>query len=148
MLYQAGNLCGKFHAEPPGGSIFRVIPKTPSMKGELMNTNPKEKTLRIDLRVRPQDKQKIQRLAKRCGLSVSEYVLKRALGYEPRAAPPDALFQFYRKLCDACNMLCEGYPQAETALVSLAAQIQKELILPGKEVTTWRQPASGPSKTD
>ncbi len=114
-----------------------------------MNTNPKEKTVRIDLRRRPQEKQKIQRLAKKCGLSVSEYLLKRALGYEPRAVPPDVLFQFYSELCEACNMLLEGYPQAEAAMASLAAQIQKELILPGREVHgVWQQPASGPSKTD
>lgn len=113
-----------------------------------MNNNPKEKTVRIDLRLRPQEKQKIQRLAQKCGLSVSEYMLKRALGYEPRTVPPDVLFQFYSELCEACNMLLEGYPQAEAAMVSLAAQIQKELILPGKEGDVpWQQPASGPSKT-
>jgi len=59
------------------GSIFREIPNTPR-KENAMNNNPKEKTVRIDLRLKPQEKQKIQRLAKRCGLSVSEYMLKRA----------------------------------------------------------------------
>ena len=115
-----------------------------------MNNNPKEKTLRIDLRVRPQDKQKIQRLAKRCGLSVSEYVLKRALGYEPRSVPPDVFFRFYQELCMVCDMAAEDYPRTEQVVLNLAEQIHKELILPGREVnpTTWQPQDSGPSKTD
>ena len=38
------------------------------------------------------DKDKIKSLAKRCGLSVSQYVKQRALGYKPRGLPPDVLF--------------------------------------------------------
>ena len=55
-----------------------------------MNRNPKEKFARIDIRVKPKDKEKIKRIAKKCNLPVSEYVVQRALGYEPRTVLPDA----------------------------------------------------------
>ena len=96
-----------------------------------MNNNPKEKPLRIDLRVRPQDKQKIQRLAKRCGLSVSEYVLKRALGYEPRTVPPNALFVLLEKIGDLESKSTSAELNAEIS--ALLKQIAPSLLLPGKE---------------
>lgn len=119
-----------------------------------MNRNQKEKQVRIDFRLRPPDKAAIQRLADKCGLSVSEYLLKRALGYEPRAVLPDAFFNFYRKLCEVANLL-KGGSDCEAQLLGLIAQIQAELLLPGKvntgqivkEVQTWQPQASGPSKT-
>lgn len=54
-----------------------------------MNRNPKEKTAQILIRTKPKDKDKIKRLAEKCNLSVSEYVVQRALGYEPRTVLPD-----------------------------------------------------------
>ena len=45
-----------------------------------MNRNPKEKFARLEIRVKPKDKEKIKRLAEKCNLSVSEYVVQRALG--------------------------------------------------------------------
>ena len=39
--------------------------------------------------------QKIESLADKCGLSISEYVRKRALGYEPKTVLPDVFFDFY-----------------------------------------------------
>ena len=119
-----------------------------------MNRNPKEKHVRIDFRLRPQDKAAIQRLADKCGLSVSEYLLKRALGYEPRSVLPDAFFNFYRKLCEVANLLKSG-SDCEAQILGLIAQIQTELMLPGKvnsgqivkEVQAWQPPASGPSRT-
>ena len=119
-----------------------------------MNRNPKEKQVRIDFRLRPQDKAAIQRLADKCGLSVSEYLLKRALGYEPRTVLPDTFFNFYRKLCEVANLLKSG-SDCETQLLDLIAQIQAELLLPGKvnsgqivkEVQVWQPQASGPSRT-
>lgn len=68
-----------------------------------MNTSPKEKYDRIDIRVNPKDKEKIKRTADKCGLSISEYVVQRALGYTPKAVQPDALFHFYNKLCELPN---------------------------------------------
>ena len=46
-----------------------------------MNTTPKSKTQRLEIRVTPENKKKIERYASKCGLSTSEYVTKRALGF-------------------------------------------------------------------
>ena len=49
------------------------------------------KDVRIAVRVTVKEKGRIQAKARKCGLSTTEYVKQRALGYEPRAVPPDAL---------------------------------------------------------
>ena len=97
-----------------------------------MNRNPKEKFARLEIRVKPKDKEKIKRLAEKCNLSVSEYVVQRALGYAPRTVQPDVFFDFYNKLCEFCNM----------------AELTITQIKNGIEVSNkWLQPASGLSKT-
>lgn len=109
-----------------------------------MNRNPKEKLARIEIRVKPKEKDKIKRLAEKCNLSVSEYVVQRALGYEPRTVLPDVFFDFYNKLCEVCNT-AEITPEAENKLLSLIDEIHSELLLPQKEdIRKWRQPDSGP----
>lgn len=57
-----------------------------------------EKDMRIAVRVTAKEKEKIQTKARKCGLSTAEYVKQRALGYEPRTVPPDALFACLEKL--------------------------------------------------
>ncbi len=112
-----------------------------------MNRNPKEKLARIEIRAKPQEKQRIQSIARRCGLSVSEYMVKRALGYEPRAVLPDAFFYFYDKLCQLANSTQSA--KSEDALLDLIDEIHSELLLPGREdLKSWQQPDSGPSKAD
>lgn len=122
-----------------------------------MNRNPKEKFARIDIRVKPDDKEKIERIAEKCNLSVSEYVVQRALGYEPKTVQPDAFFDFYNKLCELCNIA--GFtPKIENELLSLLDEIHLELLLPKKETAKqiknkigvsdeWQPPDSGLSKT-
>ena len=56
------------------------------------------KDVRIAVRVTAREKDKIQSKAKKCGLNTTEYVKQRALGYEPRTVPPDALFACLEKL--------------------------------------------------
>ena len=97
-----------------------------------MNKNPKEKTARIELRAKAIEKEQIQRLAARCHLPVSEYVIKRALGYEPRAVPPDAFYDFYGELCKLSNS--ELSPETEEKLLALIDEIHSELLLPGRSV--------------
>ena len=122
-----------------------------------MNRNPKEKFARIDIRVKPKDKEKIKKIADKCNLSVSEYVVQRALGYEPRAVLPDVFFDFYNKLCELCNTV--GFtPETENKLLSLIDEIHSELLLPKKETAKqitkeieasnkWQRQDSGLSKT-
>ena len=112
-----------------------------------MNRNPKEKFARIDIRVNQKDKDKIKQLAEKCNLSISEYLVQRALGYEPRTVLPDVFFDFYNKLCELCNS-GNLTPEAESKLLSLIDEIHSELLLPRKEdMRKWRPPDSGLSKT-
>ena len=122
-----------------------------------MNINPKEKFSRIDIRIKPKDKEKIKRIAEKCNLSVSEYVVQRALGYEPKTVLPDVFFDFYNKLCEVCNT-AEITPEAESKLLSLIDEIHSELLLSKKETVKqiknrievseeWLPPDSGLSKT-
>lgn len=97
-----------------------------------MNRNPKEKFARIDIRIKPKDKEKIKRIAEKCNLSVSEYVVQRALGYAPQTVQPDAFFDFYNKLCELCNTT-EITPETESKLLALIDEIHSELLLPEKE---------------
>ena len=62
-----------------------------------MNENKKKASARIELRVTAKGKEKIQTKAQKCGLSTTEYVKQRALGYEPKAVPPDALLFYLKK---------------------------------------------------
>ena len=111
-----------------------------------LNRNEKEKTARIEIRVRPKDKNRIEKLAERCGLSVSEYMVKRALGYEPRAVQPNAFFEFYQELCKLADWALS--PETEEKLLDIIKRIQLELLLPGKEAVPWQPPDSGPSRAD
>ena len=48
----------------------------------------------LNVRVSPAEKQRIQTAAGRCGLTLSEYLRQRALGYAPRFHPPQAFFSY------------------------------------------------------
>ena len=97
-----------------------------------MNRNPKEKLARIEIRVKPKEKDKIRRIANKCNLSVSEYIVQRALGYEPKTVLPDVFFDFYDKLCQLCNTA--GFThETENKLLMLIDEIHSELLLPKKE---------------
>ena len=63
-----------------------------------MNQGSKEKPARIELRVTAKEKDKIKSKARKSGLSITDYVKQRAVGYEPRGIPPDALFLCLEKL--------------------------------------------------
>ena len=122
-----------------------------------MNRNPKEKFARIEIRVKPKDKEKIKKIADKCNLSVSEYVVQRALRYEPKTVLPDVFVDFYNKLCELCNT-SELTPEVERKLLLLIDEIHSVLLLPEKETVKqfkngievndeWLPPDSGLSKT-
>lgn len=116
-----------------------------------------DKNTRIELRVTQSEKKKIARLAESCGLSQSEYIRQRTLGYAPRTVLPDVFFQFYQMLCRLCDEIADKVsPETERKLLEVVDEIQQRLLLPEKsstaqirkEMMTWRQQASGPSKDD
>lgn len=114
-----------------------------------------DKKARIELRVTQSEKDKIARLAESCGLSQSEYIRQRTLGYAPRTVLPDVFFQFYQMLCRLCDEVADKVtPDTERKLFEVVDEIQRLLLLPEKSTTaqirkemmTWQQQASGPSK--
>ena len=108
-----------------------------------MNTTPKAKTQRLEIRITPENKKKIERNASKCGLTTTEYVTKRALGFAPRTVLPDAFFTFYGKLCEICNY--EMTTEAEAKLLTLIDEIHSEILSPKKEVNDLLLPPdSGP----
>ena len=97
------------------------------------------KDLRITARVTEREKNRIAALSKRCGLSQTDYIRRRALGYEPGAALPGAFFALFEKL----DALTEKpfSPEVNAAALALMSDMEK-LIAPGKE-TQWPPQASG-----
>jgi len=95
-----------------------------------MNENKRKLSARIELRVTAREKEKIQTKARKCGLSTTEYIKQRALGYEPRAVPPDALFACLEKLGELANKT--GSPELDKEICMVLKQITAEFLLPGK----------------
>ena len=95
-----------------------------------MNENKKKLSARIELRVTVREKEKIQAKARKCGLSTTEYVKQRALEYEPRSVPPDALFVCLEKLGELADKASSSELDDEIRMV--LKQITAEFLLPGK----------------
>ena len=88
------------------------------------------KDIRIAVRVTAKEKEKIQDKARKCGLSTTEYVKQRALGYDPKGIPPDALFVLLEKIGEL-----EGKSSSDelnTEISALLKEITATLLLPGK----------------
>ena len=87
----------------------------------------KSRTQSIYTRVTPAEKQQVERKAKKCGLSVSEYIRQRSLGYAPREIPPDTYYELCRKLDDVRKL------DGGDAVPLLMDEIRKKLLLPGRD---------------
>ena len=92
------------------------------------------KNKNLFIRVSQKEKNIIELNAEKCGLSVSEYLRQRALGYMPRAVLPEVFFSFNDKLDELC-VACEGKisPNTEEKIIALIDNITEELILPKRE---------------
>lgn len=53
----------------------------------------RKRTVGINIRVTPQEKKRIVRFAKKCRLSVSEYIRQLAEGYTPQQLPGQELYE-------------------------------------------------------
>ncbi|MBQ7669266.1 MAG: hypothetical protein IJS45_00930 [Clostridia bacterium] len=99
-------------------------------------------------------KRKIKSISAKCGLGQGEYILKRALGYEPKTVPPDAFFVFHEKLCEILDAPLT--PDVEKAALCIFDEIYAQLIDNRKQTTEeiiadvkgsdapWQQSDSGP----
>ena len=103
----------------------------------------------INIRVTEKEKAQLDRLAQKCGLSLSEYLRKRGLGYEPGPFLDDRFYAAYTKLCEISNLTLN--PEAEVALTAIFNDLRQNLFLPRKqthqeiveEVALWQQQDSG-----
>ena len=86
--------------------------------------------VRIAVRVAAVEKEKIQAKARKCGLSTTEYVKQRALGYEPREVPPDALFVCLERLGELADKA--NSPELDKEICAVLKQITAEFLLQGK----------------
>ena len=89
------------------------------------------KDIRIAVRVTAKEKGKIQSKAQKCGLSTTEFVKQRALGYEPRGIPPDALFLCLEKLGKLADKA--SAPELDKEISDVLKEITAAFLLPGKE---------------
>ena len=92
------------------------------------------KDIRIAVRVTAKEKDKIQSKARKSGLSTTEYVKQRALGYEPRGIPPDALFACLEKLGELADKASS--PELDIEIRTVLKEITAAFLLPGKGCVT------------
>ena len=124
--------------------MLPLIPLIAERKEKCMNRTPKSEYSRLDLRIKPKEKERISAKAGSCGLSTTEYVKQRALGYEPRAVPPDALFHLLEKLGDLGGRASS--PELDEEISELLKEITAAFLLPGKEdLKQWQLRDSGRS---
>lgn len=88
-----------------------------------------ERTKQIYTRVTPQEKKRIVANAKKCGLSVSEYIRQRSLGFVPRDVPPQAYY-------DMCSMLEDAlaFPEGEKMISGILNELRETILLPGRDM--------------
>ena len=91
----------------------------------------KEKDKRVELRLPAKEKEQLEQLAKKCGLSLSEYLRKRGLGYEPGPLLNDRFYEMYSKLCEISNLPLQ--PDTEAVLLAILNELQQNLFLPKKQ---------------
>lgn len=103
----------------------------------------KKESPRIAFRLTEREKKQVMGLASRCGLTLSEYLRLRALGFEPKAVQPDAYFVF----CEKLDLLTEPpfSEEVNEAAKKLIRDMDETLIAPQKGGDVWQRQASGPS---
>ncbi|MCM1114081.1 MAG: hypothetical protein NC397_01135 [Clostridium sp.] len=83
----------------------------------------------IFIRVTQKEQNIIYNKAKKCGLSVSEYLRKMAFGHTPKTIPPDAFYPFYSRI-NMLYSLCSDKVsnKTEVELLKLIDDIRNEFL--------------------
>ncbi len=87
----------------------------------------RKRSIGINVRVTVTEKKKVTMLARKCGLSLSEYLRQRALGYEPGGHPPKEVFDVLDKLDDIAER-CSA--RDETDIIAQTDRM-RDLIIGG-----------------
>ena len=87
----------------------------------------RKRSVGINIRVTVTVKKKVTMLARRCGLSLSEYLRQRALGYEPGGHPPTEVFNVLDKL----DQIAESCSPTTSAEIGTCADRMRDLLIGG-----------------
>ena len=85
----------------------------------------RKRSVGINVRVSVTEKKKVTMLARKCGLSLSEYLRQRALGYEPGGHPPKEVFDVLDKI-DEMAERCSA--RDETDIIAQTDRMRDLLI--------------------
>ena len=104
------------------------------------------KNCRVELRLSAKEKAKMEDIAQKCGLSLSEYLRKRGLGFTPGPFLDDRFFEAYIKLCQISNLPLK--PETEAALTAIFQEMEKNLFVPCKQTQQeiMEEMIGGPAK--
>ena len=84
----------------------------------------RQRTVHINLRTTLEENKELKRKAKKCGLSVSEYLRQRGFEYEPRSAPTKEYAELTRLLTE---MYADFQMNGDEVLTNLLADTLLEL---------------------
>ena len=87
----------------------------------------RKRSVGINIRVTVTEKKKVTMLAGKCGLSLSEYLRQRALGYEPGGHPPKEVFDVLDKL----DEIAENCSAREGAAINAQTDRMRDLLIGG-----------------
>ena len=87
----------------------------------------RKRSVGINVRVSVTEKRKMTLMAKRCGLSLSEYLRQRALGYEPGGHPPKEVFD----VLDRLDEIAESCSSTTSAEIGTCADRMRDLLIGG-----------------
>ena len=85
----------------------------------------RKRSVGINVRVSVTEKRKMMLMAKRCGLSLSEYLRQRALGYEPGGHPPTEVFD----VLDRLDEIAESCSPTTSAEIGTCADRMRDLLI-------------------
>ena len=97
------------------------------MKGR----QPKDPRPTITFRLDEAKKDKILRLAKKCGLNVTEYLIWRGTGYDPIVVPYEAVFALIKRLDDLIDK--DISPEVNEEAMTVLKAVTASLVYPVKE---------------
>ena len=87
----------------------------------------RKRSVGINVRVSVTEKRKMTLMAKRCGLSLSEYLRQRALGYEPGRHPPKEVFD----VLDKIDEMAESCSVRDGAPINAQTDRLRDLLIGG-----------------
>ncbi len=91
----------------------------------------RKRTAGINVRVTPAEKRRIEQRASHTGLTLSEYLRRRALGYAPKFHPPREFFSVLTYMENLTEMLEKYDPPLAKEYRYCAEQI--------KEIVLWKE---------